>query len=369
MKFFKQYESFKKEARKIKRLEKRKQKLSQNEYNEFFVEYNKLCTIIGKAIDNNYATDELKNKSIDELNTILSKYNPEYPFEFIPKNKLKDNRLFAVIGHDFFINNISDTTEDIPVETNDTKDDDTKDNNTKDEISIPEFILKIKDDIINTKKAKVLKFGSKNEYVKLIQSLLGIDVDGIFGNDTKNAIMKFQKDNNLTIDGIVGKETWGKLLKSDIIVQTDNIIKKIDDIKTNVKTNVKEKTKDIQKTITDINTIKSIFEHIINESLSDDILKDITLDILSNTTLIVKYKNDIVDDLTYKQVDGKIVIDDADKKEIISKIQNKQNTTTNIKSTDSMIIDTDGNEIDYKIFYKGIKESNNNIFTYNGKKL
>lgn len=37
--------------------------------------------------------------------------------------------------------------------------------------------------------------------------------DGIFGNLTKNKVMAFQASNNLTVDGIVGKNTWNKLLE------------------------------------------------------------------------------------------------------------------------------------------------------------
>ena len=37
-------------------------------------------------------------------------------------------------------------------------------------------------------------------------------VDGIFGSGTDAAVRKFQKDNGLTVDGIVGELTWGALL-------------------------------------------------------------------------------------------------------------------------------------------------------------
>ena len=36
-------------------------------------------------------------------------------------------------------------------------------------------------------------------------------IDGKLGANTKNAIMKFQKDNNLKADGVIGKQTWEKL--------------------------------------------------------------------------------------------------------------------------------------------------------------
>lgn len=43
--------------------------------------------------------------------------------------------------------------------------------------------------------------------VKHIQSKLGIDVDGIFGKNTKSAVIAFQKKHGLVQDGIVGPQT------------------------------------------------------------------------------------------------------------------------------------------------------------------
>lgn len=36
-------------------------------------------------------------------------------------------------------------------------------------------------------------------------------VDGIFGTNTKNAVVVFQKAKSLTADGIVGSDTWGAM--------------------------------------------------------------------------------------------------------------------------------------------------------------
>ena len=60
---------------------------------------------------------------------------------------------------------------------------------------------------------KVLKINSKGTEVKQLQNILiknkylSSKVDGVFGKQTKLAIMKFQKDHNLTPDGIVGPKT------------------------------------------------------------------------------------------------------------------------------------------------------------------
>lgn len=36
-------------------------------------------------------------------------------------------------------------------------------------------------------------------------------IDGKFGGQTKEGIVKFQKDNNLKADGVVGPQTWSRL--------------------------------------------------------------------------------------------------------------------------------------------------------------
>lgn len=50
------------------------------------------------------------------------------------------------------------------------------------------------------------------ELTKIIQSAVGVTADGKFGNDTKNAVIKWQKLIGLKADGIVGINSWKKLL-------------------------------------------------------------------------------------------------------------------------------------------------------------
>ena len=63
-----------------------------------------------------------------------------------------------------------------------------------------------------------LKQGARGNITKLLQEKLvslGYNtngVDGIFGSGTKKAVMSFQKANGLVADGIVGQNTWRKLL-------------------------------------------------------------------------------------------------------------------------------------------------------------
>ena len=65
-----------------------------------------------------------------------------------------------------------------------------------------------------------LKKGARGNITKLLQVKLvslGYNtngVDGIFGSGTEKAVMSFQKSNGVVADGIVGKNTWRKLLNN-----------------------------------------------------------------------------------------------------------------------------------------------------------
>jgi hypothetical protein len=59
----------------------------------------------------------------------------------------------------------------------------------------------------------MIKKGDKGSNVKEIQGMLGIIADGVFGNGTELAVKKFQSDNGLTNDGIVGPKTYEVMVK------------------------------------------------------------------------------------------------------------------------------------------------------------
>lgn len=60
-----------------------------------------------------------------------------------------------------------------------------------------------------------VQYGSQGRAVKVVQVILGgLTIDGDFGDKTRDAVKAFQKQNGLTVDGIVGPKTWGMLLKS-----------------------------------------------------------------------------------------------------------------------------------------------------------
>ena len=54
----------------------------------------------------------------------------------------------------------------------------------------------------------LLKVGSKGKEVKELQEFLNIGADGIFGKGTESAVKKWQSDNGLVADGLVGPATW-----------------------------------------------------------------------------------------------------------------------------------------------------------------
>lgn len=53
----------------------------------------------------------------------------------------------------------------------------------------------------------------QGEEVSYLQSLLNIKVDGVFGMETHEKVIEFQKNNGLVPDGIVGESTWEKLIE------------------------------------------------------------------------------------------------------------------------------------------------------------
>ncbi len=70
--------------------------------------------------------------------------------------------------------------------------------------------------------SKVLQQGSRGQEVRTLQYYLNfiaffndalpdVDVDGVYGPNTKNAVQAFQRYYGLTADGIAGRNTWNRL--------------------------------------------------------------------------------------------------------------------------------------------------------------
>ena len=59
---------------------------------------------------------------------------------------------------------------------------------------------------------KTLRIGDTGEDVMMLQKLLGVHADGLFGKNTETALKMFQAHNRLDVDGIAGPKTWAALL-------------------------------------------------------------------------------------------------------------------------------------------------------------
>ncbi|MBO5223886.1 MAG: peptidoglycan-binding protein [Clostridia bacterium] len=64
-----------------------------------------------------------------------------------------------------------------------------------------------------------IRRGNSSSAVKCLQYLLivfgyNVDADGVFGPQTQNAVMQFQRDVGISADGIVGAVTWSYLMQN-----------------------------------------------------------------------------------------------------------------------------------------------------------
>ena len=67
----------------------------------------------------------------------------------------------------------------------------------------------------------LLKKGDRGPDVKELQKALELTADGIFGSYTEASVKKYQSENGLTVDGIVGPKTYEKLVGETMSVDTD----------------------------------------------------------------------------------------------------------------------------------------------------
>jgi hypothetical protein len=73
---------------------------------------------------------------------------------------------------------------------------------------------------------KILKYGCKNDAVKELQKLLGMEEKyqtGYFGPITKGKVNEFQTSNGLKVDGIVGPKTYAALLQPKTPTDTSGL--------------------------------------------------------------------------------------------------------------------------------------------------
>ncbi|MGA4507439.1 peptidoglycan-binding protein [Propionibacteriaceae bacterium G1746] len=71
----------------------------------------------------------------------------------------------------------------------------------------------------------VLREGSSGVAVRIVQGITRAAVDGQFGAGTKSAVITFQRNRGLVADGIVGAATWGALLNTVRSGDNNNIVR------------------------------------------------------------------------------------------------------------------------------------------------
>lgn len=69
----------------------------------------------------------------------------------------------------------------------------------------------------------------KGSDVRVMQDALAIKADGVFGNDTLNALIAFQSANGLAADGVCGSATWKILLTPPVEIDWQEECKKKDE--------------------------------------------------------------------------------------------------------------------------------------------
>lgn len=106
-------------------------------------------------------------------------------------------------------------------------------------MSTPQTPKPCANQLIDTSKGSLLKFGCKTQGVKELQTLLDFPTPtGYFGKKTLGAVKAFQQKNNLKVDGIVGPDTFKALTPNAVpapaqdvaededIAMLDNLLKK-----------------------------------------------------------------------------------------------------------------------------------------------
>lgn len=58
---------------------------------------------------------------------------------------------------------------------------------------------------------KTIRLGSRGSEVKMLQSALSLNIDGIFGPITEETVKDYQSSHGLIADGIVGNKTWAAI--------------------------------------------------------------------------------------------------------------------------------------------------------------
>jgi peptidoglycan hydrolase-like protein with peptidoglycan-binding domain len=67
----------------------------------------------------------------------------------------------------------------------------------------------------------LLQNGARGDLVKQLQTKLGLEADGVFGDDTEEALEDYQSENGLEVDGVAGPATLAQMkVFKDITAET-----------------------------------------------------------------------------------------------------------------------------------------------------
>ncbi len=111
---------------------------------------------------------------------------------------------------------------------------------------------------------RMLSYGSSGEDVRELQKALNnagytLDVDGKFGVKTQSAVKSYQKSKGLSVDGIVGNNTWTSLSGNSAKINTNNKNPAIStDNKNSLKPPVEKSRSEYQKSESVISAEKSL---------------------------------------------------------------------------------------------------------------
>ena len=126
--------------------------------------------------------------------------------------------------------------------------------------SKPQWTLYTGDPTIKDEFVRIMHYNTDaGSIIKQIQKILGLKEDGYFGKNTKKAVMDYQKEHGLKVDGGVGVETWAKMNETIVVAgeeltQKDandvekEIVKVVQDVQQN-KVNVPTRREEIQNEV------------------------------------------------------------------------------------------------------------------------
>lgn len=171
--------------------------------------YRKVYNVIACRILSNLEKLGFNNQGIKDgknLYVIKNTICPAILLQICSINSVDDYNIYKATGPEKIANAIAEGILGRSIEQNEPK---------TDILLNIKNILSVSENADNNElitKLPLIKYGDQGYLISLIQQILHVDCDGIFGNITRNAVVNFQKNNNLHIDGIIGIDTWKALI-------------------------------------------------------------------------------------------------------------------------------------------------------------